>query len=60
MKRNYFGTDYIWIDEKHEENETRAYRLFRDGRFMVGTRKVMMNPERIEYWKDHQMIKEDK
>jgi len=57
--RTYFGSTYRWIDERHRENKTRAYRLFHFGQIMVGRRSLTVTPKHIDDWLEKKFIEEE-
>lgn len=60
MNRIYFGTKYEWANKKHEEARTRAYLLFKYGRFTIGKKTLEVEPYHIELWLKKKLIKEVK
>jgi len=56
--REYFDTDYKWINEDHEINETRAYTLFKHGKLLLARRTITVEPRHIDLWLEKTLIEE--
>jgi len=56
--REYFDTDYEWINEEHEINGTRAYTLFKHRKLLLARRTITVEPRHIDLWLEKKLIKE--